>query len=146
MVRISSPSDSSSIEFISDYHGRSDLSVSAIYSSSTGDCSQRNGVYVSYPQVSPKSISNLSAFTPTGRVSQCTQSLSYPLYSSSNGDNSQKKEWFVSYPQLSPKSTSHLSTFSVTRGLPRCTRRLSGMSHRMSLRNMSIMSELIEKP
>jgi len=137
VMTCSSPSSSSSVEFIYDYH---DLSVSAPYSSSTEDYSQRRDVYVRYPRASPKSISTFSAITPTQSISHDTQSLSSSLYSSSTGDNSQRKDWFVSYARLSPKSTSNLSSFSATRGRSRCTRTLSGVSHPLSPRNLSIMA------
>jgi len=137
VMTCSSPSSSSSVEFIYDDH---DLSVSAPYSSSTEDYSQRRDVYVRYPRASPKSISTFSAITPTQSISHYTQSLSSSLYSSSTGDNSQRKDRFVSYARLSPKSTSNLSSFSATRGRSRCTRTLSGVSHPLSSRNLSIMA------
>jgi len=59
----------------------SNLEVSSLYSSSstTGDQSQRIKGYVSYPQVSPKSISNFLDFSPAQGLNQSRRSLSCNL-------------------------------------------------------------------
>jgi len=115
MIRIAYRSDASSIELIEQNHGRSDVEVPTLYSSSTGD-SQKNNRFVSYPRVTPKSTSNFSAVPTIQGVSQGRRSLSNnlevsALYSSSTGDYSQRKELFVSYPRVSPNSTSNFSSF-----------------------------------
>jgi len=76
MIRIECLSDSSSIELIEQNHGRSDVEVPTLYSSSTGDYSQWDNRFVSYPQVTSKSTSNFSAFSPKRGVSHGIRSLS----------------------------------------------------------------------
>lgn len=147
LIRLANQSDSSSVELIEENHGRSDLEGSTLYSSSTGDHSQRKDRYVCYPRVTPTptSTSNFSAFSPMGCVPESALNLSgnldlSALYSSSTGDYSQGTALFVSYPRVSPKNTSNLSTFSPIRGL---SQRRRSLSSRIPL---SVMSELIEKP
>jgi len=76
MVRVAYPSDTSSIELIEQNHGCSDVENPTLYSSSTGDYSQKNNRFVSYPQVTSKSTSNFSVFSPKRGISQGTRSLS----------------------------------------------------------------------
>jgi len=195
MIRIAYPPETSSLELIEQNPGRSDFEISTLYSSGTGDNTQRNDQYVTYPRVSPKSISNISAFPPKLGVSTGTETLSNnmdvsAIYSSSTGDNSQRKERYVSYPRMSPNSTSNISAFPNTRGVSTGTETLSNnievsaiyssstgdnsqrkeryvsyprmspnstsnfstfsptraVSHRRISRSMSVMTELIEVP
>lgn len=125
MIRISYPFESSaSLELIEGNLSPTD-EVSTLYSSTTGDCSQRKDRYVTY-RVSPNSTSKLPPFSPAPGGHLLSPSLSgntenSTMYSITTGIHSQKKERYYRYPRVSPNnSTSPYS--SMTWGSARSLR------------------------